>query len=129
MTIPDDLRYSDEHLWVRAIAPDTVRLGITDYAQDQLGDVLFVRLPKVGERLAVGGDFGEVESTKSVSDLIAPVAGEVLAVNAALADRPELINSEPYDDGWMVEIRVEGSLEETLAGLRDASSYQALIES
>jgi glycine cleavage system H protein len=127
--IPDDLRYSDDHEWVRQATSDSVRIGITDYAQEQLGDVVHVDLPQPGERLAEGNPFGEVESTKSVSDLVAPVSGEVLAVNTDLVDRPELVNAEPYGDGWMLEVRVDGPLDEALANLHDASSYHTLVQS
>ena len=127
--IPPDLHYTAEHEWVRRSGDDTVRVGITDFAQSALGDVVFVQLPDVGTEVTAGESFGEVESTKSVSDLVAPVSGEVLAVNNDLADRPEVVNAEPYGDGWMLEVRVDGPLDEALANLHDASSYHALVES
>ena len=121
--IPDDLRYTDAHEWVRDLGEGVVRVGITDYAQTQLGDVVFVQLPDVGAELDAGSAVGEVESTKSVSDLFAPVSGTVVAVNEALSDTPELINSAPYEDGWMLEVRVDG----TPDGLLDAAAYGQLV--
>ena len=123
MNVPAELRYSKDHEWARLEATGRVRVGITDYAQDALGDVVFVELPATGTVLASGDTFGEVESTKSVSDLFAPVSGTVVAVNAALADTPELINSAPYEDGWMLDVRVSG----TLDGLLDAAAYRELV--
>ena len=107
--IPDDLRYTDAHEWVRDLGDGKVRIGITDHAQSQLGDVVFVQLPDEGADVQAGAAVGEVESTKSVSELFAPVSGTVVAVNAALADTPELINSAPYEDGWMLDIRVDAT--------------------
>ncbi len=100
-----------------------MRFGITDYAQDSLGDIVYVDLPKVGQAISAGQPCGEVESTKSVSEIYAPVSGEVVAVNALLSDAPETVNSQPYGDGWMVEVRVSGDPEGTL----DAAGYRALI--
>jgi glycine cleavage system H protein len=122
--VPEDLRYTEEHEWVCSLGPGTVRVGITDYAQSQLGDVVHVQLPEVGEAVAAGSPIGEVESTKSVSDIFAPVAGEVVACNGALADRPELVNSHPYDEGWMIEIKLadEAALDTLLA----AQEYRSL---
>jgi glycine cleavage system H protein len=125
--IPDDLHYTAEHEWIRTIEPTTVRIGITDHAQNQLGDVVFVELPDVGSTVTAGSAFGEVESTKSTSDLIAPVSGEVLAVNPDLGDRPELVNTDPYGAGWMLEVRVDGATGPVTAGLLDASGYAATI--
>jgi glycine cleavage system H protein len=125
---PADLRYTEAHEWVRAVSEDTVRVGITDYAQAQLGDVVMLQLPDVGQRAAAGDELGEIDSTKTMSEVYAPVDGEVVAVNEALADRPELVNSDPYGDGWMVEIRLDASVEATLAGLLDAQAYRALTE-
>lgn len=122
--VPDDLRYTAEHEWVRELDAGLVRVGITDHAQQQLGDVVFVQLPEVGTALSAGEVMGEVESTKSVSELFAPVAGEVTAVNAALDADPGLVNSGPYDDGWMVELRPSGQTVELL----DAAGYQELSE-
>ncbi|PRX45148.1 glycine cleavage system H protein [Prauserella shujinwangii] len=105
---------------------DTVRVGITEYAQDQLGDVVFVDLPEVGRQVDAGEAFGEVESTKSVSELFAPLDGEIVAVNGAVADSPELINSDPYGEGWLVEVRVSDAA--AIDGLLDADAYQRVIE-
>jgi glycine cleavage system H protein len=123
--VPDDLKYTAEHEWVRLGDGSTsVRVGITDYAQQALGDVVFVSLPEVGAQVAQGAAFGEVESTKSVSDLYAPVAGTVAARNDALDQRPELINSDPYGEGWIVEFDLaEGA---DLSVLIDAAAYGTL---
>ncbi len=120
--IPEDLRYTDAHEWVRDLGDGVVRIGITDHAQTQLGDVVFVQLPDEGATVAAGDAVGEVESTKSVSDLYAPVSGTVTAVNPALADTPELVNSGPYGDGWMIEVRVTSEPD----GLLDAAAYREL---
>ena len=121
--IPEDLRYTADHEWVRELGDGVVRVGITDHAQTQLGDVVFVQLPDVGGKVDAGAAMGEVESTKSVSDLFAPVSGTVAAVNEALSDAPGLVNSAPYDDGWMLEIRAVGEPE----GLLDAAAYREHI--
>ncbi len=122
---PDDLRYTEEHEWAR---PEGVRVtvGITDYAQDALGDVVYVDLPATGTRVDKGQPFGEVESTKSVSDLYAPVTGTIVERNESLESQPELVNSDPYGQGWMVVIEAEGKAE--VDSLLDASAYGALIE-
>jgi glycine cleavage system H protein len=125
MNVPEDLRYSEEHEWVR-VEGTRVRIGITDYAQDALGDIVFVDLPAVGSGVEVGGQLGEVESTKSVSDLYAPIAGQVVAVNTALTDAPELVNSDPYGAGWVCEIAPTDPA--SVAGLLDASAYRQLTE-
>lgn len=125
MNVPPELRYSNDHEWV-APSGTTVRIGITDYAQDALGDVVFVDLPGVGAEVAAGVAVGEVESTKSVSEIFAPVAGKVVAVNEALADNPELLNSDPYGEGWICEIEIAG---DDMGGLLDATAYRALTES
>lgn len=125
MTTPDDLKYTEEHEWLAA-TDTTVRVGITDYAQQQLGDVVFVELPEVGRTVGAGDPVGEVESTKSVSEIFAPVAGEVTAVNTALDETPELINSDPYGEGWIIELTVADSGD--LDGLLDANAYQRLTE-
>lgn len=125
MDVPSDLRYTAEHEWVR-MEGDRVVVGITDYAQDALGDIVFVRLPDVGqvlERMDVGA---EVESTKSVSEIYAPIAGAVVAVNGALADAPERINAEPYGGGWLYAIVPRDAAE--VADLLDAAAYGALVE-
>ena len=121
---PADLSYTAEHEWVRA-AGDAVRIGITDYAQEALGDIVFVTLPAVGTEVGAGQSMGEVESTKSVSDIYAPVAGTVTARNEALDANPELVNSDPYGEGWMVEIAPAGGVDGALAGLLDAAAYEA----
>jgi glycine cleavage system H protein len=126
--IPEDLRYTDAHEWVRDLGEGVVRVGITDHAQSQLGDVVFVQLPAVGDAVSAGGAVGEVESTKSVSDIFAPVSGTVVAVNDALADAPELVNSGPYDDGWMVEVRLADGAA-PLDDLLDPAAYRQLVES
>jgi len=119
--IPDDLRYTAEHEWVRSGDGSTVRVGITDYAQEALGDVVYVSLPEVGAEVVKGASVGEIESTKSVSDLFAPVAGTVTARNDALDAQPELINSDPYGAGWLVEIALSASGEPD--DLLDAATY------
>ncbi|GAB2970422.1 glycine cleavage system protein GcvH [Amycolatopsis acidiphila] len=124
MSAPEELRYTEEHEWVATRSGDSVRVGITEYAQDQLGDVVFVELPEVGRQLGAGDTLGEVESTKSVSELFAPVDGEVTAVNGAVVDSPELINSDPYGEGWLVEIKVSDPA--AVEGLLDSDAYQAL---
>ncbi|MEW2499647.1 glycine cleavage system protein GcvH [Amycolatopsis sp. CA-161197] len=125
MTTPEELRYTEEHEWVATREGALVRVGITEYAQDQLGDVVFVDLPEVGKHVDAGDVFGEVESTKSVSELFAPVDGEIVSVNAAVSDSPELINSDPYGEGWLVEIRLDDPA--GLDALLEAEAYQALI--
>jgi glycine cleavage system H protein len=123
--IPSDLAYTAEHEWVRRTGSDTVRVGITDYAQSALGDVVFVQLPDVGADVTAGESFGEVESTKSVSDLYAPVTAKVVAVNGDLDGNPQLVNSEPYGSGWLVELQADtGALDEGIAALLDAEGYR-----
>jgi glycine cleavage system H protein len=124
VSTPEELRYTEEHEWVSAPAGDRVRVGITEYAQDQLGDVVFVDLPEAGKQVTAGETFGEIESTKSVSELFAPVDGEVVAVNGAVADSPELINSDPFGEGWLIEIRPADPA--ALDGLLDAEAYQRM---
>ena len=125
MQIPDDLRYSTDHEWIR-IDGGRARIGITDYAQDALGDVVFVDLPEVGRTAAAGESISEVESTKSVSDIYAPLAGTVVEANAELGDAPERLNEDPYGDGWIfvLELSDPGALD----GLLDAAAYRALVE-
>jgi glycine cleavage system H protein len=125
MNVPDGLRYSSDHEWVK-VDGNVALIGITDYAQDALGDVVYVDLPAPGTAMAAAESFGEVESTKSVSELYAPISGEIAAVNEALADEPEKLNSDPYGDGWI--IRVEMSDPAELDGLLDADAYRALID-
>jgi len=128
--IPADLRYTEEHEWTLRTAPTTVRIGITDFAQAQLGDVVFVQLPEVGAAVSAGESFGEVESTKSVSDLYAPLSGTVAAVNGNLEDGPDLVNTDPYGDGWLIELEVESSetLTSELEGLLTADDYRARVD-
>jgi glycine cleavage system H protein len=121
--VPTDLRYTKDHEWVR-VAGDEATIGVTAYAADQLGDIVFVELPAVGRQLGQFATFGVVESVKAVSDLFAPVGGEVVAVNEALTGRPELVNGDPYGEGWMVRIRIADPAE--LAGLMDGAAYDAL---
>ncbi len=123
---PDDLRYTSDHEWVRDQGDGVVRVGITAYAQDALGDVVYVSLPGVGDTVSPGDAVGEVESTKSVSDIYAPVAGEITAVNESLDATPELLNTDSYGEGWMYEVRVEDP--SVLDGLLDASGYQAQLD-
>jgi glycine cleavage system H protein len=125
MEIPGDLRYSREHEWVRDEG-DEVVIGITDFAQDALGDVVYVSLPDVGSDVAAGAPCGEIESTKSVSELYAPIAGVVVAVNDALGDRPELLNHDPYGEGWIARLRPNGDA--AAGALLDAEAYRALTE-
>ncbi len=125
MNVPDQLRYSSDHEWLSRDG-SRVRIGITDYAQDSLGDVVFVQLPAVGDSFAAGDTIGEVESTKSVSDIYAPVAGSVIAVNDALADSPQLLNEDPYGEGWMIELELTDASQ--VDGLLDAAAYGGLIE-
>ncbi|MDQ1630149.1 MAG: glycine cleavage system protein, partial [Frankiaceae bacterium] len=122
---PDDLKYTTQHEWVR-LDGQTARIGITSYAQDALGDIVFVQLPDVGDGLESGQAFGEVESTKSVSDVYAPVSGEVKAKNEALDSTPELVNSDPYGEGWLIEISVADP--SALDGMLDAEAYQRHID-
>ena len=128
---PDDLKYTAEHEWVRRVGDGVVRVGITSFAQDQLGDIVYVSLPGEGTEVQAGQSFGEVESTKSVSEIYAPIAGTVTARNEALDGQPELINADPYGDGWMVEITVadDGALSTLLDGLLDADAYRQTSES
>jgi glycine cleavage system H protein len=121
---PDDLRYTSEHEWVR-LAGDRARVGITAYAQDALGDIVFVTLPDDGATLAAGSPCGEVESTKSVSEIYAPVTGQVVARNEALDSSPELVNTDPYGEGWMFEVAVTEA--DPLAGLMSAADYRAQL--
>jgi len=126
VSTPEDLKYTAEHEWVRAGDGGTVRVGITDYAQEALGDIVYVSLPAVGADVTPGEAFGEVESTKSVSDVFAPVAGTVSARNEALEAQPELLNSDPYGEGWIVEIDVPDPA--ALDSLLDAAAYRELLD-
>lgn len=126
MSTPEDLKYTAEHEWVRAAEGNAVRIGITDYAQGALGDIVFVSLPTVGTAVTPGQPMGEVESTKSVSDVFAPVAGTVHARNDALESQPELLNSDPYGEGWIVEIEVPDLA--VLDSLLEPSAYRQLLD-
>jgi glycine cleavage system H protein len=125
---PDDLRYTSEHEWVRTPgeAEGSVRIGITDYAQDALGDIVYVSLPEVGAEIASGSAVGELESTKSVSDVFAPLDGTVAAVNDALDSTPELVNSDPYGEGWLFELVLADA--SAVDALMDAAAYQETLE-
>lgn len=122
--IPADLKYAKTHEWVK-IEGDTATIGITQFAQEQLGDLTFVELPEVGDVLNQGSEFGSVESVKAASELYAPVSGEVLEVNEALEDAPEKVNESPYDEGWLLKIKISGEAE----GLLDADAYSAVVDS
>lgn len=126
MNVPEDLMYSPDHEWLRFADDGTVRIGITDYAQDALGDVVYVDLPDVGDEVTAGGAMSEVESTKSVSDVYAPLAGVVALVNADLADTPERLNEDPYGDGWICVLTVEGDVDRS--AFMDAAAYRELTE-
>jgi len=125
MSVPDDLRYSSDHEWAR-VEDGLVRIGITDYAQDALGDVVFVQVPTVGTDVKAGDRFSEVESTKSVSDIYAPITGTIVEVNTDLADEPQRVNEDPYGEGWLCVLRPADLAE--LDALLDAAAYQALVD-
>ena len=122
---PEDLKYSSDHEWVRSGNGSTVRIGVTDYAADQLGDIVFASLPSVGETVSTGDACGELESTKSVSDIFSPVPGVVAAVNALLESNPETINADPYGDGWLFEVDLEDGAD--LDDLLDADAYAEVV--
>lgn len=124
MNFPENLKYTSEHEWVR-LDGEFAYIGITDYAQDQLGDIVFVDIPSVGETLASGDVFGTIEVVKTISDLFLPVSGEILEINDALEDNPELVNSDPYGEGWIVKVKPSDLSE--LDTLLDASAYRKLI--
>lgn len=124
MNIPEELRYSTDHEWVR-VNENRATVGITDYAQDALGDVVFVEAPSIGTEVEAGASFGEIESTKSVSDAFAPVSGTVTEVNGLLSEQPELLNADPYGQGWIVEIEMTDLAQ--LDELMDAADYAALV--
>jgi len=123
--VPSDLRYTKEHEWVRSVAELRFQVGITDYAQSALGDIVYIQLPKVGESITQGKVCGEVESTKSVSEIYAPVTGKIVAVNTALDSAPESLNSDPYGAGWIFEVEVSSASD--ASALLSESEYQALI--
>jgi len=124
MNVPDELRYTEDHEWVR-VEDDRIRLGLTDYAQDALGDVVYVEVPEVGSSVEVGATVSEVESTKSVSDIYAPVTGTVVEVNAELAEAPDRLNADPYGEGWICLIEMDDAGQ--LGQLLDGDAYRALI--
>ena len=125
MQYPDDLKYAENHEWAR-VEGERIRMGISDYAQDALGDVVYVEVPEVGATVSQGDAFAEVESTKSVSDVYAPVSGTVVEVNGALEDTPELVNTDPYGDGWFAVIEATDLSE--LDALKDAATYQSSLD-
>ncbi len=125
MQTPEDLFYTEEHEWIRRVGDSVVRLGVSDYAQDQLGDVVYVELPSEGDKMAKEDLLAEIESTKSVGEVYAPFAGKVVSVNQALADAPELVNKSPYDDGWLADLELEGEF--SAEGLLDAEAYKNMI--
>jgi len=124
MDFPDELKYTEEHEWV-AIEEDVATIGISDFAQSQLGDVVFIELPEVGDDLEAGKPFGVVESVKAVSDIYSPLSGEVVEINEELPDAPEILNTSPYEDGWLIKIRLSNPQE--LDDLLDATAYQELV--
>ncbi len=126
MNVPEDLSYTSEHEWVSKTGERSVRIGITDYAQDQLGDVVYVELPESGRTVASGDLIAEIESTKSVGEVYAPFAGVITAANTAVADQPDLVNTSPYEDGWLVDMEIEGDYPSD--GLLDATAYRDLTE-
>lgn len=121
---PDDLKYTDNHQWAR-IEGDIATIGITDYAQDQMGDLVYVELPEVGEEVTAGAPFGQVESVKAVSDIQSPVSGEITEINEALVDTPETANRAPYGEGWLIKVRMSDKSE--LDSLLDSAAYQELL--
>lgn len=127
MSIPKDLRYTEEHEWIR-FEEDRAVVGITDYAQESLGEIVYVELPTGDEELTRGDPFGGVESTKAVSELFAPISGEIAEVNDILVDSPELVNADPYGDGWIVKIRTEELDPDEMEGLLEPADYEKLVE-
>ncbi len=125
LNLPDDVRYTDDHEWAKAEG-EKVKIGITDYAQDQLGEIIFVEVPEVGDTLSKGDNFGSLESVKAVSDMVMPVSGEVLAVNTALEDAPEQLNQDPYGGGWIIEIKPADPSE--LDQLMDHNAYLEMLK-
>ncbi len=126
MEVPADRRYSAEHEWALVEDDGTIRIGISEFAQHELGDVIYVELPKVGARVNQKDQMGEIESVKAVSDLFSPVTGEVVEVNAAVKDKPELVNEDPYNGGWLVKVKPDDAGE--LDGLMDSAAYQSQTE-
>jgi glycine cleavage system H protein len=125
LNLPEDVRYTDDHEWAKKNG-DVVRIGISDYAQDQLGDIVFVELPEVGSSFDKGEEFGTVESVKAVSELYMPIGGEIMAINEALADEPERVNSDPYNGGWMVDIKASDPAE--LDAMKSKADYLEMLK-
>ncbi len=125
LNLPEDVKYTDDHEWAKSTG-DAVRIGISDYAQDQLGDIVFVELPEVGSSFEKGAEFGTVESVKAVSELYMPLSGEVTAINDTLADEPEQVNSDPYGKGWMIEVKASDSAQ--LNALKSKADYLAMLK-
>lgn len=125
LILPENLRYAEDHEWARLLE-DNVRIGLSDYAQDQLGDIVFVELPEVGDTFEKGDEFGVIESVKAVAELIIPVGGEVLTINSALEEAPELVNQSPYEEGWLIEIRPSGPGE--IDRLMDMPAYLDMLK-
>jgi glycine cleavage system H protein len=125
MDFPDELKYTEDHEWI-LMEEEVATIGITDFAQEQLGDVVFVELPEVGDILEAGKSFGVVESVKAVSDVYAPVSGEVVEINEELPDEPEVLNNSPYEDGWMIKLKLSEAI--ALEGFMDATAYQEFVE-
>ena len=123
---PTELKYANSHEWARVESDGTVIVGITDHAQDALGDIVFIELPEAGAEVDAGAEIAVVESVKAASDIYSPVSGEIIAVNSALEDEPELVNGSPYEDGWLFSVKINSS--EDFSGLLDAEGYQALVE-
>lgn len=126
MQVPEDLHYTEEHEWIKQLDGSRIRIGITDYAQDQLGDVVYVELPEAGTTVSKEDLIVEIESTKSVGEVYAPFAGTIVSVNDAVAESPELVNTSPYDEGWLAEIEVDDGID--TEGLLDAAAYRDLTE-
>jgi glycine cleavage system H protein len=126
MQVPEDLHYTEEHEWIKRVEGSRIRIGITDYAQDQLGDVVYVELPETDKTVSKEDLIVEIESTKSVGEVYAPFAGTILSVNDAVAESPELVNTSPYDEGWLAEIEVDEDID--TGGLLDAAAYRDLTE-
>jgi glycine cleavage system H protein len=125
LNLPEDVKYTDDHEWAKSTG-DAVRIGISDYAQDQLGDIVFVELPEVGSSFEKGAEFGTVESVKAVSELYMPLSGEVTAINDTLADEPEQVNSDPYGKGWMIEVKASDAAQ--LNALKSKADYLAMLK-
>ncbi|MBN3526843.1 glycine cleavage system protein GcvH [Paenibacillus apiarius] len=126
--VKENLRYSEEHEWAFVVDDRTIRIGISDHAQAQLGDIVFIEFPEIGSTISAGDSMGSIESVKTVSELYCPVSGTITKVNTELEDAPEKVNSEPYEGGWIVELEIEGSMEEALKHLLSAEKYQQFID-